>query len=117
MAFRLFGAKPLSKPMLGCCQLDPWEQISVKFNQNTIFFIHVNASENIVYETAAILSRGQWVNGSTMIQMLRDMIHVLIYGHIGVNMAVADDLGPFYLHGLTLIPAWISNYIPYKVWD
>ena len=24
---------------------------------------------------------------------------------------------PFYLHGLTLIPAWISNYIHYKVWD
>ena len=23
---------------------------------------------------------------------------------------------PFYLHGLTLIPAWISNYIHYKVW-
>ena len=25
--------------------------------------------------------------------------------------------GPFYLHGLTLIPAWISNYDHYKVWD
>ena len=25
--------------------------------------------------------------------------------------------GPFYQHGLTLIPAWISNYIHYKVWD
>ena len=24
---------------------------------------------------------------------------------------------PFYYHGLTLIPAWISNYIHYKVWD
>ena len=24
--------------------------------------------------------------------------------------------GPFYLHGLTLIPAWISNYMPGKVW-
>ena len=23
----------------------------------------------------------------------------------------------FYLHGLTLIPAWISNHIQYKVWD
>ena len=30
MACRLFGAKPLSKPMLGYCQLDPWEQTSVK---------------------------------------------------------------------------------------
>ena len=24
---------------------------------------------------------------------------------------------PFYENGLTLIPAWISNYIHYKVWD
>ena len=31
MACRLFGAKPLSKPMLEDCQLDPWEQTSVKF--------------------------------------------------------------------------------------
>ena len=25
--------------------------------------------------------------------------------------------GPFYLHGITLIPTWISNYIHCKVWD
>ena len=25
--------------------------------------------------------------------------------------------GPFYLHGLTCITAWISNYIHYKVWN
>ena len=31
MARRLFGTKPLSKPMLGYCQLDPYEYISVKF--------------------------------------------------------------------------------------
>ena len=34
MACRLFGAKPLSKPMLRYCQLDPWEQTSVKFWSN-----------------------------------------------------------------------------------
>ena len=28
-----------------------------------------------------------------------------------------DSRGPFYLHGLTLTPAWISNYMHYKVWD
>ena len=31
MACRLFGTKPLSKPMLAYCQLDPEEQTSVKF--------------------------------------------------------------------------------------
>ena len=30
---------------------------------------------------------------------------------------VTDTRGPFYLHGLTLIPAWTSNYTHYKVWD
>ena len=56
MACRLFGAKPLSKPMLGYCQLDPKEQTWMKFD--TKFFIHENASENIVCEMAAILSMG-----------------------------------------------------------
>ena len=27
-----------------------------------------------------------------------------------------DTSDPFYEHGLTLIRAWISNYIQYKVW-
>ena len=31
MACRLFGAKPLSEPVLGYCWLDPSEQTSVKF--------------------------------------------------------------------------------------
>ena len=31
MACHLFGAKPLPEPMLASCQLDSWEQISVKF--------------------------------------------------------------------------------------
>ena len=28
-----------------------------------------------------------------------------------------DTYGPFYKHGLTLIPAWIGNHMHYKVWD
>ena len=31
MACRLFGAKPLPEPVLTYCQLDLWQQISVKF--------------------------------------------------------------------------------------
>ena len=46
MACCLFSAKPLSKPMQGYC------------NQNTELFIHENASENIICEMRAILSRG-----------------------------------------------------------
>ena len=38
MACRLFGAKPLPEPMLDYCQLDPWEQISVKSYSKFIYF-------------------------------------------------------------------------------
>ena len=34
-----------------------------------------------------------------------------------VAWCLFDALGPFYQYGLTLIPAWISNYIYNKVWD
>ena len=61
MTCRLFGAKPWSKPMLDCCQLNPYGQTSVKFNQTAKLFIHLNSSENIVCEMAASLSRGTWV--------------------------------------------------------
>ena len=54
MACRLFGAKPISKPALAYYQFDPRE----RFNQNSKLSIHENASENIVCEMAAILSRG-----------------------------------------------------------
>ena len=28
-----------------------------------------------------------------------------------------DTRGPFYKHGLTLIPVWISNYTHYNEWN
>ena len=60
MVCRLFGAKPLSKLMVGYCQWDPDEQTvkKVKFlSRYEKLFIHDNASDNIFYEMAAILSR------------------------------------------------------------
>ena len=39
MAFRLFGAKPLSKPMLEYCQLEPAEPTSVTFKSKFNIFI------------------------------------------------------------------------------
>ena len=47
MACRLFGAKPLPEPMLTYCQLDPWEQTSVKFESKykTVFMkMHLEMS-------------------------------------------------------------------------
>ena len=49
MACRLFGAKSLSKPVLGYCQLDLLgNKLQWNFNQNTELFIHEDAPENIV---------------------------------------------------------------------
>ena len=38
LACWLFGAKPLPEPMQGYCQLDSWEQISVKFETEFYHF-------------------------------------------------------------------------------
>ena len=45
--------------------MDPWEHILIKnktFNQSGNIFIQENAFENVVCETAAILSQPQCVN-------------------------------------------------------
>ena len=47
MACRLFGAKPLSEPMLANCQLDSCEQISVKFKSKFYHFHSKNVFENV----------------------------------------------------------------------
>ena len=61
MACRLFGTMPLSKPMLGYCQSELYEETSVKFESKYNIFIHENACENVVCRLAAILSRRSWV--------------------------------------------------------
>ena len=61
-------------------------------NWNSNIFIDENAFENVVWKMAVIL-----------------------YGPQNVNWSPNRDL--FYYHGLTLIPAWISNHMPGKVWD
>ena len=65
MACCLFCVKPLPEPTLAYCQLDPQEQTSVKFSSKYKLSIHENASEKIVCEMAAILSRERWVNCAT----------------------------------------------------
>ena len=36
---------------------------------------------------------------------------------LGQVMAWYRTVAPFYWHGLTLIPAWISNHMPSNMWD
>ena len=62
MACRLLGAKPLLKPMLAYCQLDPWEYISVKCERNSIIFIQVNAFEIVVCQYGGHFDQGDDLN-------------------------------------------------------
>ena len=78
MNFAYSVPSQLSKPMLGYCQLYPWEQSSVEFWSNTKLSIHENASENIVCEMAAILSKGRWVKTTDLIYVCR----LLVSGHL-----------------------------------
>ena len=59
MACRLFGAKPLPEPMMAYCQLDSWEQISVKFERNSIILIQENAFENVVCQCGGHFVQGE----------------------------------------------------------
>ena len=89
MACRLLGAKPLHEPLLVYCQLDSWEQISVKFKSEFYHFhswksiwkcrlpkwwpfcpagdefIHVICSITIRYDKFTTLQK-QWWLSSTM---------------------------------------------------
>ena len=71
MACRLFGTKPSSKPMLGSCQLDPWE-LKWNFNQNIKLFIHENTSENIVCQIFGhfVLGEMSWYKTCSMSWMM-----------------------------------------------
>ena len=62
IAIGLFGAKPLSKPMLVIVNLTLRNKLQWNLNRNIKNFIQENASGNIVCEMAAILSRPQCVN-------------------------------------------------------
>ena len=66
MAYRLHGAKPLSKPMLEYCwnivNWTPKNKLQGNINRNFNIFIQENAFESVVCEMAAISSRPQCVN-------------------------------------------------------
>ena len=43
--------------------------------------------------------------------------HLFGLGPMDDNATGSLPSGPFYQHGLTLIPAWINNYTLHDVWD
>ena len=100
MAWHLFSAKPLFEPMLAYCRLDPWQQISVKYQSKyNNFHIIKSIPENVVCKIAAIFFS---------VSICYRIRYVSIMSHWWD--------GPLLLTLLTLIPTWISNNIYHKVW-
>ena len=58
------------------------------YNQNTKFFIHENASEKIVCEMEAILSRGRWLN--IFIEGCDISMFILVIIRIGCSHSICD---------------------------
>ena len=86
MACRLFGAKSLSKPMLAYCQLDLWEQISVKF-KSEFYYIH---SQKCIWNCRLptwqpFCPRGD-ESTTTLISHEQHKQRVLMHGHQGWNV-------------------------------
>ena len=77
---------------------------------------------------AICVIRPQWHkvkyhNGnSILLSMISSITCHPQYGFVQINdtkirASIMGTTGPFYLHGLILIPTLISNYTHYKVWD
>ena len=92
MACRLFGAKPLSKPMLGFCKLDLKNKLQWNINQNTKLFIHLNSCQNGICKMAAILSMGRWVKGIHLLWYRQDSCY-WVNGLDWVSIVAASGLG------------------------
>ena len=59
IACRLVGGKPLPEPIMAYCQMDIWEQISVKRLAKYSDHHRRNAFENVICKMATISSRAQ----------------------------------------------------------
>ena len=49
------------------------------------------------------------------LRLVVEGIVVAIWASGRVCLTLYDDQGPFYLHGLNLIQAWIGNHMPCNV--
>ena len=61
MACRLFGAKPLTEPMLVYCPVDSLETVFSEIGIGILSFSFKKMHPKLSVELATILSRGRWV--------------------------------------------------------
>ena len=72
----LFGAKPIPESLLAYCQLDPWEQISMKSWLKFIHFIEANAIENVVCKIGGHFVQGGYELNENHIAIMAKQIFI-----------------------------------------
>ena len=69
-------------------------------------------AQMLIFTTPTNIQRIFSIPSSIKSQSTHYRMWIIVSTERGIN-----NSGPFYKHGLTLIPAWISNYIHYNMWD
>ena len=95
-ACRLFGDKPLSKPMLGYCQSDPEDQTSVKFLSKYKTFHSRECIWKSRLRNSGHLVQGRWVNCLSWLQSFALVRQILtlkrIFCHSGTQVVTMTTL-------------------------
>ena len=119
MACRLFGAKPLPEPMLAHCQLDPWEQNSVKFESECYHFHSRKYTwKCLLPEWRSFCSGGRWVNNLVYYLLIKPLFWLTLKMPMDQNLfstlfcrmiqISAVDLFPDnQIYGVNKGPTWI----------
>ena len=100
--------------------------MSVKVNEETRLV--AGHSHSWAMQPVPAYTRLCNINISNSIPLYFTAVFAILYWNYASSFGQAPDLyspaarsmatrGPFYYHGLILIPAWIINQAPSKVWD
>ena len=87
MACRLFGAKPLSKPMILYCQLDPKGQTEWKFNQNTKCLTHWGRATHICVGKLTTIGSDDGLSPGRRQAIIWTNAGILLIGPLGTNFS------------------------------
>ena len=103
------------------------DKLQWNFNQNTKHFIHKNASENIVFEMAAILSRGDELKTCLfpLVAMFPEVLMICHWRHLSIHIEYFHFVIsltwqwylisiPYFLHGTSLLEPQTAGQ---KLWQ
>ena len=82
--------------------------------------LEINLSEIWMKKQPILFNKMDFEMSSAKFRPVHLDINVLTFlsaqAHVGLHQTLYNSCGHFYKHGLTLFPAWISNWIHYNIW-